>query len=102
MADALIEVQLTEKDEEIQTLMKELDSLRTRLDDVDTQLVSKDQILNVEKEKNLLLTNNNNELESILTQCRVDLNESEQANDTFQSTVQQLAAERSSLQVFFV
>lgn len=99
MADAIIEVQLMEKDEEIQALVKELDSLRARLEEVDQQLVSKDHILNVEKEKNLLLSNNNCELESVLTQCRVDLNETQKANDTFQSTVEQLTAERSSLQV---
>jgi len=99
MADAIIEVQLMEKDLEIQGLVKELDNLKTRLEEVDQQLVSKDHILNVEKEKNLLLSNNNCELESVLTQCRVDLNETQQANDSFQSTVEQLTAERSSLQV---
>lgn len=99
MADAVVDVKLMEKDDEIETLRNELESLRARLEEVDMQLVSKDQILNVEKERNLLLTNNNSKLESILSQCRIDLDESQQANDTYQSTVQQLTDERSSLQV---
>ncbi|XP_059480076.1 early endosome antigen 1-like isoform X2 [Neocloeon triangulifer] len=98
MAEAVTDLKLIEKDEEIETLSKKIESLMTRLQELEAEIDKKDRMINGEKEKRVQLETDRTVLEERLVKCLEELDMSRVETDTIQRKVVELNEDHSSLQ----